>query len=68
MTTSDREQACSSFLEDEGLAYIKVDNIEGVRTCILYDGLGDPIVLSEHGMVPLISYAITRDMTVLTVH
>lgn len=50
------------------LAFIKVMTIDGTRTCVLFDEDGDEIALSEFGMVPLISYAIGRGMTLCTVH
>lgn len=68
MTPDQREQASESFLDHQNLAYIRVENLDGVRTCILFDDLGDPIVLSEQGMVPLFSFAVNHGMTVCAVH
>lgn len=64
MTPDPREEACNRFIDGEGLGYIKVKTIDGTRTCILCDEDGDEIAMSEFGMVPLISYAVNRGMTI----
>lgn len=67
-TAAEREQACSRFLEHQPIAYIRVEHIESVRTCILVCDDGEPIAVSECGMVPLISYAASHGLELLTRH
>ena len=50
------------------VGYIRVETIEGKRTCILIDEDGEVIALSEYGMSPLISMAAHHRWEVLTVH
>lgn len=50
------------------VGYIRVETIEGKRTCILIDEDGEVIALSEYGMSPLISMAAHHGWEVLTVH
>lgn len=68
MTPDPREEACNRFIDGERLAFIKVKDIGGTRTCILFGEDGDEIALSAFGMTPLISYAVGRGMTVCAVH
>ena len=66
--TEAREQACTAFLEPLPIAYIRVEYIDGKRTCILHDDMGEAFLLSECGMSPLFSYAANRGIEILTVH
>lgn len=50
------------------IGYIRIETIEGTRTCILVDEDGEDIALSECGMSPLILLAANRGWEVLTVH
>lgn len=50
------------------VGYIRVETIEGKRTCILIDEDGEVIALSEYGTSPLISLAAHNGWEVLTVH
>lgn len=50
------------------VSYIRIETIEGKRTCILVDEDGEEIALSEYGATPLISMAAHHGWEVLTVH
>lgn len=50
------------------IGYIRIEEIEGTRTCILVDEDGEEVALSEYGTKPLISFAYDNGWEVLTVH
>lgn len=68
MTPDPREEACNRFIDGEGLAYIKAEDIDGTRTCILFDGDGEKLASSEYGMIPLFTYAMDLGITICAVH
>ena len=67
-TAAEREQACDWFDHMPRVGYIVTEIIDGERVCYLYNGDGEALIGSRSGMVPLINFAINRDMTLLTRH
>ncbi|NTF67959.1 hypothetical protein [Rhizobium rhizogenes] len=65
---SDNAELSDWFDHMPGIGYIVMEIIDGERVCYLYNGEGEALIGSRSGMVPLINFAINRDMTLLTRH
>jgi hypothetical protein len=67
-TASEREQACSRFEEDYSIAYARMTEIGGRRVLVMFDGDGDALAVSEHGVGDLKQYAAEFGIELLAVH
>lgn len=67
-TASEREQACSRFEEDYSIAYARMAEVEGRQALVMFDGDGDALAVSDHGIWWLRQYAAEFGIELLAVH